>query len=104
MPWSKPLPISTPEVQPTGFLFHYRQERLLYTETLYHCIMRLSITQNIVRSILEICAIGSGDARKETAFTQFCAEHASTHSHTRLYLLDISHMLLTEGYLSLIHI
>ena len=56
------------------------------------------ITQNIGRSILEICAIGSGDARKETAFTQFCAEHVSTPSHTRLYLLDISHTLLTEGY------
>lgn len=57
-----------------------------------------SVAENIGRGVIEICALGSGDARKETVFTQFCAELVSNPSHIRLYLLDISHTLLTEGY------
>ncbi len=57
-----------------------------------------SVTENIGRGVIEICALGSGDARKETVFTQFCADRVSNPSHIRLYLLDISHTLLTEGY------
>ena len=56
------------------------------------------VTKNLGRGVLEVCALGSGDGRKETAFTQFCAEQISNPSHLRLYLLDISHTLLMEGY------
>ena len=63
------------------------------------------VSERIGRGTLEICALGSGDARKETAFARFCTEQIANASHIRLYLLDISHTLLTEGYnLSLIHI
>ena len=57
-----------------------------------------TVTRKLGRGVLEICALGSGDGRKETAFTQFCAEQINNPSHLRLYLLDISHTLLMEGY------
>lgn len=56
------------------------------------------VTANQGRGLLEICALGSGDGRRETAFSKSCAELLPEPSELHLYLLDISHALLTEGY------
>lgn len=56
------------------------------------------ITKNSGRGSFEICCLGSGDARKESTFVGYCAEQLQKSSRIRLYLLDISHSLLTEGY------
>ena len=57
------------------------------------------ITSEIGRGILDVYALGSGDGRRETVFTQYCVKNTSNPSHLRLNLLDISHTLLMEGYI-----
>ena len=56
------------------------------------------ITPGLGRAVLEIFALGCGDARRETALAQFCAEQMAHPSHLRMYLLDISHTILMSGY------
>lgn len=56
------------------------------------------VTAHLGRRVLEVCALGSGDGRRETTFAKFCAERLSNPSDLQLYLLDISHTLLMEGY------
>ena len=56
------------------------------------------VMADVGRGAIEICSLGSGDARKETMFTRLCADQISNSAQIRLYLLDISHTLLTEGY------
>lgn len=56
------------------------------------------ITTTLGRGMLDIYALGSGDGRRETTFTQYCLKNIPNASHLRLNLLDISHTLLMEGY------
>ena len=56
------------------------------------------VTKNAGRGSFEVCCLGSGDARKESTFVDYCAELLSKPNRIRMYLLDISHSLLTEGY------
>lgn len=56
------------------------------------------VTAEIGRGTLDIYALGSGDARRETTFAQYCLEHVTSPSYLRMHLLDISHTILMEGY------
>jgi transcriptional regulator with XRE-family HTH domain len=56
------------------------------------------VTGGAERSGLTIVALGSGDARREVAFSRFCANKLNSPADLMLRLLDISHSLLAFGY------
>ena len=56
------------------------------------------VTSSARRGGLTVVALGSGDARREVTFAQFCANKLNKPRDLMLRLLDISHTLLTFGY------
>lgn len=55
------------------------------------------LTELVGRTGVDVIALGAGDAKQETRLAQLLASELSGASH-RLYLVDISHALLTTGY------